>query len=769
MLEGKSEMNTVLLVDDEVAVILQLEERLTKMGYDVAGSAHSGTEAVRMAREKNPDVVLMDIVMPGKQDGIDAAEIIRSELDIPVLFLTGYAEETFVKRAKITEPFGYIVKPYHENEIAAAIEVAIHKKAMERKLRRTEEALRAQCDFAESVVQTAQVIVLVLDLKGRIVSFNPYMEHISGYRLEEVKGKDWFSVFLPEEIRSRIRTLFATAATDIQTRGNINPILTKDGKARDIEWHDKTLKDRAGNPVALVCIGQDITERKQAEEKFRNQSEIIVHMSEAVYLVGFDDHKIKYANPSFEKMFGYDPGEMVGKHVSVVNAPTDKTPREIEKEITEDLRRTGEWHGEVKNIKKDGTPFWCYANVGAFDHYEYGKVFVAVHTDITERKHIEEELQKMQKLESLGRLAGGIAHDFNNVLGAISGFCHLAQLNMADKEKVLEHLNGIQKTVSRATHLARELLTFSRGGIPVKKLINVKELIKESTEFALSGSRVTAKYRFDKNLLSVNADKEQIGQAIQNLVMNADHAMPDGGTISIYAGNVGLQKGNRSALKQGKYVKIKIEDKGIGIPEEHLKNIFDPFFTTKPTHQGLGLSTAYSIIRNHNGNIKVDSKPGVGTTFEIYFPASQKKALTERKKKKGFIAGEGKILVMDDSDDIRATITDFLTHMGYDVVQAKNGDEAIKLYKAAMESSSPVDVALLDLIVHGGMGGKETIKRLLETDPDVKAIVISGYSNDDVLANHANYGFSGSVSKPFDLFKLSKTISRLIGVRKNRS
>lgn len=421
---------------------------------------------------------------------------------------------------------------------------------------------------------------------------------------------------------------------------------------------------------------------------------------------------------------------------------------------------------ELPFITTKGNRLWVHMIGHARQHN--GKTFkvLGAFQDITERKKAEQELQKLQKLDSIGILAGGIAHDFNNMLGAMLGYTNLAQLDIADKDKTLDYLASIQNAISKATHLTQQLLTFSTGGTPVKELIDLKELIKEATGFALTGSNVKAEHRLGEDLLSVNADKGQMGQVIGNIVINANHAMPSGGTIKILAENVCLEKGNKLALKEGKYVKMAIQDKGIGIPEEDLTNIFDPFFTTKAKGHGLGLSTAYSIIKNHDGTITVDSDLGVGTTFEIYLPASQKQAFADKETEKAFVSGNGKILVMDDDEDMRESISKLLTVIGYEAVEAKDGAEGIKLYKAAMKSSSPVDVAILDLTVRGGMGGKETMKKLLKIDPDAKAIVLSGYSNDDVLGNYRKYGFKGAIPKPCDQLKLTKTISWLIEKKK---
>ena len=288
---------------------------------------------------------------------------------------------------------------------------AIGRDITERK--RIEEALRKERDFCGNLIETAQTIVLVLDTNGKIVTFNPYMERLSGYSLSEVKGKDWFTTFLPECDYNRIRELFKQAVGDMQTRGNVNPIITKGGEQRYIEWHDKTLKDSSGNAVGLLAIGQDITERKKVEDKLRLHSEIMKNMAEGVYLVGADDGIIKYCNPRFEKIFGYESGEMIGKHVTIVNAPCEKDPEEIAEEIMVILNETGEWHGEVNNIRKNGTSFWCYARCSIFHHPQHGRVIVAVHADITERKEAQEAQAKLvaelqQSLADIKTLEGMI-------------------------------------------------------------------------------------------------------------------------------------------------------------------------------------------------------------------------------------------------------------------------------------------------------------------------------------------------------------------------
>jgi CheY-like chemotaxis protein len=314
----------------------------------------------------------------------------------------------------------------------------------------------------------------------------------------------------------------------------------------------------------------------------------------------------------------------------------------------------------------------------------------------------------------------------------------------------------------RAKDLTQQLLTFSKGGIPIKKNIRCAELIKETAAFTLSGSNVRCEFSLLEDLWSVEIDEGQISQVINNLVINADQAMPEGGIIKISAENVTVGTEEALSLQEGNYIKITIQDQGIGIPKDHLNKIFDPYFTTKHKGSGLGLAVAYSIIKNHEGHLGVESELGVGSTFTIYLPASQKQPLTKKEAEKKVITGKGKILVMDDEEVIREAIDEILTHLGYQVEFARNGEEAIALYKNTKGSRQTFDAIIMDLTVPGGMGGKDAIQKLIEIDPEVKAIVSSGYSTDPVMADFEKYGFSGVVAKPYNIRELSETLYRII-------
>ncbi|MEO5657907.1 MAG: ATP-binding protein [Nitrospiria bacterium] len=379
-----------------------------------------------------------------------------------------------------------------------------------------------------------------------------------------------------------------------------------------------------------------------------------------------------------------------------------------------------------------------------------------------ERSAAQEELLKASKLESIGLLAGGVAHDFNNMLTAILGNISLAKIALDPSSKVVERLTAATKAGLQAKNLTQQLLTFSSGGPPATRAIELGPLLREWTGFALRGSSLRPEYAMADTLWPVEADEGQIGQVIHNLVLNAQQSMSSGGVIWISAENVIVGPEQMPPLAPGRYLKIAIRDGGPGISPEHLLRIFDPFFTTKPSGTGLGLTTAYWIVNRHRGSITVESIPGEQTTFFIYLPASPNAKTSQPEEHEMTGSARGKILFMDDEVFIRDFVEALLTHYGYEVESAKDGSEAIERYRKALESGRPFDAAILDLTVPGGMGGPEAIKALRIIDPQVKALVSSGYTNDPVLADFQTYGFSGAVAKPYRAEQLEKALRALL-------
>jgi PAS domain S-box-containing protein len=391
------------------------------------------------------------------------------------------------------------------------------------------------------------------------------------------------------------------------------------------------------------------------------------------------------------------------------------------------------------------------------------KGLIVLGRDITEQKKMEEELLTARKLESVGVLAGGIAHDFNNILTAILGNVSLAKIFISDKNKALNKLEGAERACIRAKDLTQQLLTFSKGGAPVKKTASIGEIIKDSATFVLSGSNVRCEFHIPDDIWAVEVDEGQMNQVINNMIMNADQAMPEGGIISVRVENITIDAKDALPLQEGRYVRIEIEDQGIGIPREHLGRIFDPYFSTKSKGSGLGLASCYSIIKKHDGLITVESEMGVGTTFTIYLPATSKEIVQEREKAIERVAGRERILVMDDEELVRDVAGEMLKLLECEPAFASDGSEAIRLYKEAMESGEPYDVVIMDLTIPGGMGGKEAIKKLLEIDPAAKALVSSGYANDPVMAEYKKYGFKGVIRKPYKIEEIKRAINELLG------
>ena len=386
--------------------------------------------------------------------------------------------------------------------------------------------------------------------------------------------------------------------------------------------------------------------------------------------------------------------------------------------------------------------------------------------DISERKRAEHELLRAQKLESLGVLAGGIAHDFNNLLTGILGNISLAKTLLPPGHKAAERLEAAATASTRAQELTRQLLTFSRGGAPIKKIASIAELLKDSVTFATRGSKVRCEFAVPENLWHVDVDIGQIDQVINNLVINAVQAMPDGGVLTVKAANLTVTGSPGLPLKKGEYVRIAIKDTGVGVPQEHLQKIFDPYFTTKEKGTGLGLASAYSVIRKHDGLMTVESEIGVGSAFTFYLPATPKVAVVEEPDEEKSLRGRGTILVMDDDVMILDLAGELLAILGYEAAFAKNGDVAVGMYKDALTDKRPFDAVVMDLTIPGGLGGKETVKRLLEIDPCAKAIVSSGYSNDPIMAEYEKHGFVGALPKPYNINDMGKLLKKICSPKK---
>jgi len=373
---------------------------------------------------------------------------------------------------------------------------------------------------------------------------------------------------------------------------------------------------------------------------------------------------------------------------------------------------------------------------------------VLVFRDMTEKYKLEETMQKTQKLESLGLLAGGIAHDFNNLLGGIFGYIEMA-MTETEETQVLNYLSESLNSMDRAKNLTQQLLTFSKGGNPIRKVERLFPFIQENVKFALSGTSVSSDFNVQDDLWLCKFDKNQIAQVIDNITINAQQAMPNGGIIEVSALNISISANEHTGLPAGDYVKISLKDHGIGIPKELLPLIFDPYYTTKSKGHGLGLASCYSIINRHEGCIEVESTPGQGSTFIIYLPAFEEVDETNTKENQSQHKGKGIFLVMDDEDANLEIMKIRLEAFGYKVVLTKEGQEAVDYFKSAKQEGKNVTGMIFDLTVPGGMGGKEAIKKIRVICKDTPAFVASGYSSDPIMAEPEKYGFNASICKPF--------------------
>ncbi|TFH48455.1 MAG: PAS domain S-box protein [Methanothrix sp.] len=499
------------------------------------------------------------------------------------------------------------------------------------------------------------------------------------------------------------------------------------------------------------------------EESVERYSDLVDNAGDLIHSVT-PDGTFLYVNRAWREALGYSEEEIDGLSILDIISPDchDRCQETFKRIISEE-----DVHSiDTVFVSKEGRKIIIEGN--ACCKFQDGKPvsIQCIFRDVTEKKKLEEELLKGQKLESLGVFADGIAHDFNNLLTAILGNISLAKIYLNGQDEAYKRLDMTEKVCLRARTLTQQLLAISKGGAPIKKTTPITALIKDSTSLILRGSHVKCVYDLAEDLWSVEVDEGQLSQVTQNLAINASRAMPSGGILTIRARNVDIAPHNLLTMPAGRDIELAFQDEGAGIPQEHIDKIFDPYFSSKRTGSGLGLTIAYSIIKKHDGTIIVDSEIGKGPTFIIYLPATDKTAAVRKENEETSTTSQGRVLIMDDEEIVREIAIEMLGYIGCETAAAKDGSEAIELYMKAKEEGKPFDAVLMDLTIVGGMGGKEAIMKLRAIDPDVKAVVSSGYANDPIMANYKEYGFCGVVPKPYKIHELSSTFGRILNEAK---
>ncbi len=636
-------------------------------------------------------------------------------------------------------------------------------------LQETENALRESEEKYRNLLKTTSEGFVLVDTELKVTDVNESLCRMIGYRQDEILGK--VPLVFADDVNKKI-LLEKTAEIPNSIHRSYEVVLKKkDGSDLHVVVGATTLRDKQGKVLGAFAFITDNTERKRDAVALQAEKELLTvtlrSIGDAVITTDIEG-RVTFLNRMAEKLTGWSDQEAKGKSSQeVFNIINEKTGERCASPVQRviELGRIIGLANHTALIAQDGS-IRSIADSGAPIRDAESKIIgvVIVFRDITNEQRMEEELLKGRKLEAVGVLAGGIAHDFNNILAAILGNIELATHRMTEKDdKVISLLNDAQKATRRATKLTQQLLTFSKGGEPVKEATSLPELIKDSADFVLPGSRVSCGYDYVKDLWPVDVDSGQISQVIQNIIINADHAMPGGGKIKISCVNVEDPVSEALlSVHEGYFVRISIQDSGIGIPREIIDKIFDPYFSTKQHGSGLGLAICHSIINKHDGYLTVDSIPGKGTTFTFYLPAVFSAGSSIGDPRIVHAVKSAKVMVMDDEEMLLTLAKSQLAALGHESVLVADGEQAINKYQELQDCGTPVDLVIMDLTIPGGVGGQEAAQKLLQIDPKAKIIVASGYSNDPIMANYRDYGFRAAVSKPFDLKDLSDVIASVL-------
>jgi PAS domain S-box-containing protein len=713
------------------------------------------------------DVLLLDLTLPDSRglDTVKRIQAIEAAGDIPIIILTALDnKEVGIEAVKMGAQEFLVKSEITPGLLVKSIRYAVERQRLKLQLENETRDLEQSEDKFIRIITNSPDGVLIVDADGqRMVRFmNPAAETMLGQSRDELLGKPpgfEFPVKVDEPAEIEIERPGESGGAEI--------------RAVEVDWK--------GKPAWLISL-RDISGRKKLLRAFLEEKERleVTLRSIADGVIAADKNGIvRIINWMASQMTGWTRREAVGKPLAHILKLKNKTTREA-------MIHPGEKVIEkCRSMKNSDSDDWVLADPGGNGDeipieyscapiFEEGEVMgtVWVIRDVTEKREMEEEAIRIQNLEALGVLAAGIAHEYNNILTSTLGYVSMAQRAADQDKKLLNRLKKVEKAGLRVKEISSRLLTFSKGGEPRKEKGSIVNVLQTAANAMLAYPNIKVQWDIADDLHLALFDPVQVGIAVKNIFKNALEAMPEGGKIEIKGENIEIPGHKFIRIKPGNYVKISIKDQGKGIAREYRAKVFSPYFSTRENAGGMGLTTAYSIIRRHGGWIGFKSREGKGSLVTFLLPASVAKAAD--KKPRGLhrahtpglepsAAVKGKVLVMDDEEYIRDVAADLLQTLNYDSLCAETGEEAVRLYRQAIEEGEAFHVVILDLVVPNGMGGKECVRELREIDPEVKAIVSSGYSNDPVMANYSDYGFQGVLPKPYQLQELDEALEKVKG------
>ncbi|GMV95177.1 MAG: hypothetical protein AMXMBFR82_49550 [Candidatus Hydrogenedentota bacterium] len=785
-------LSRILIVEDEIIIARELEVRLEGMGYTVAGIASSGEEAIRLASDCNPDLVLMDIVIKGETDGIDAAEQIREQLAVPVIYVTAYTDDETLERARETQPFAYLVKPFSERELKANIEMALYKHKTERRLRKIERWL------TESVDDLTHAII-ASDLDGRITFFNQGAEAITAWSREEAIGRPIDEVFRLIDRKSG-EPLVAQEAMEGPLISFPEEALLLDRGDVPVPVHNTTtvLRDPRDQPRGTVSVFRDASGARHGALVALG-ADVSLAVSQSLTMRGMlqlcAESMVRHLHAAFARIWVADSSSeflileasagmythLDGGHskIKVGEFKIGQIASELRPHLTNDVLNDPRisdpgWAQREGLVAFAGYPLVIDGRllgvVGLFSRRALSDTTLDALASVSytiavgvERKHLEEQLRQSQKAEALGQLAAGVAHDFNNLLTIIAGCSDMLlesdSLSSDDESLIRE----IEQAGVRAASLTRQLLAFSRKQAVESATIDLNTIIQDLEKMLLRliGEDVELSTTLHPNLYTVDADIGQIEQVVLNLVLNARDAMAVGGKLTIETANVSLDREythSRPEVATGEYALVAVSDTGTGMPPEVLSRVFEPYFTTKEVGKGtgLGLATVFGIVKQWGGHISVYSEVGVGTTFKVYLPrnGSDVESAGERAARLKLPEGNETILVVEDDDSVRLLTTRVLKMCGYTVLEASSGEAALGI---AGDYVGPIHVLVTDVVMPQ-MGGPQLVERIRAIRPDTCVVYMSGYTDDTIVRHGLLQSNAHYVQKPFTPRSLAQNI-----------